>query len=153
MNKADPLQQLKDIHLPPPVSWWPPAIGWWLLALLVIALLGGLIFWFWRKHRRNRWLRVSWRELERLYSVTESSPAFFGRINALLKRASRLRYPDRGTDSLTGEAWVCFLQNQAPKMPGEDLRRLVESCLHPKPSLSPSQGLKLAGDWLRAQKC
>ncbi|MBT3811581.1 MAG: DUF4381 domain-containing protein, partial [Gammaproteobacteria bacterium] len=26
---------LRDIHLPPAISWWPPAIGWWILAVLI----------------------------------------------------------------------------------------------------------------------
>lgn len=153
MTSSDPLSQLKDIHLPPPVGWWPPAIGWWILALLCLALLAGTVFWLWRRHRRNRWLRLSWPELERLYGLTRSSPAFFGQINGLLKRASRLRYPDQNTDGLSGEAWIGFLQDKAPRLPEDQLRKLVESSWRPQPSLSPSQGLKLAGDWLRAQKC
>lgn len=32
------MNELKDIHLPDPVSWWPPAPGWWLLAVIVALL-------------------------------------------------------------------------------------------------------------------
>ena len=39
MNTPDPLAQLRDIHLPEPVSWWPPALGWWLVAMTVMTLL------------------------------------------------------------------------------------------------------------------
>ncbi|MDP7406676.1 MAG: DUF4381 domain-containing protein, partial [SAR324 cluster bacterium] len=30
MNQ-DPLAALRDVHLPPAVSWWPPAPGWWII--------------------------------------------------------------------------------------------------------------------------
>lgn len=39
--ETDPLQQLRDIHLPPEPSWWPPAVGWWVLAI------GLLVFFVW----------------------------------------------------------------------------------------------------------
>ncbi len=44
------LDQLRDMHLPPPPGWWPPAPGWWLtggLLLLLVAL--GVAAW--RRHR------------------------------------------------------------------------------------------------------
>ena len=46
MSIENPLVNLKDIHLPPPVSFWPPAPGWWILAVLLITSLffGGV--WF-----------------------------------------------------------------------------------------------------------
>ena len=33
------LQQLRDIHLPEPVSPWPPALGWWVLLAVGLAAL------------------------------------------------------------------------------------------------------------------
>ena len=39
MSEENPLVNLKDIHLPPPVPFWPPAPGWWILALLLISTL------------------------------------------------------------------------------------------------------------------
>ena len=30
----NPLDQLKDIYIPPEVDAWPPAYGWWLIAIL-----------------------------------------------------------------------------------------------------------------------
>ena len=36
---ANPLDQLRDIHLPEPISWWPLAPGWWLLIIIALALM------------------------------------------------------------------------------------------------------------------
>jgi hypothetical protein len=45
-NAPDPLQDLRDVHLPDPISWWPPAFGWWMImGLLIIG--GSLIIWAW----------------------------------------------------------------------------------------------------------
>lgn len=62
----NPLDQLRDIHTPPPPGWWPPAPGWWLLAALALGaiLLAGL--WLWRRYRRRAYRRAARAELAAL---------------------------------------------------------------------------------------
>ena len=38
MPAPNPLDQLADIHLPDPVSWWPLAPGWWMLLGLAVSI-------------------------------------------------------------------------------------------------------------------
>ena len=38
-GSPDPLSELRDIHLPDPVSWWPPAPGWWIAVGIGFGLL------------------------------------------------------------------------------------------------------------------
>lgn len=46
------LEQLKDIQLPEPVSWWPLAYGWWgLMALALLAVV--MLWWHYRQGRGN----------------------------------------------------------------------------------------------------
>ena len=53
----DPLAQLRDIHLPETVGLWPLAPGWWLLIALIIgALVTGIIYWR-RRYQSNAFKR------------------------------------------------------------------------------------------------
>jgi hypothetical protein len=99
---------LRDIHLPGAPGLWPPAPGWWLFLVLLAA---GLVALAWR-------LSVRWRarqrrerivaELERL-GAQPCGPALVGAVSALLKRAALSRYPRTQVASLTGAAWLAFL--------------------------------------------
>lgn len=42
--------ELRDIHLPDPVSWWPPAPGWYGVLLLLI-IFSALAWWLAKKWR------------------------------------------------------------------------------------------------------
>jgi hypothetical protein len=57
MNDAGSLQNLNDIVVPGPVSWWPLATGWYVLAALLIVILLILAIRQWRQWRRNRYRR------------------------------------------------------------------------------------------------
>ena len=58
MNGENPLQNLKDIHLPGAVSAWPPAPGWWILTFLLLALVTWIIWKLWQKHQPLEHVRI-----------------------------------------------------------------------------------------------
>lgn len=106
MNGPDPLAQLRDIHLPAPVSWWPPAPGWWLLAaVILVALVAGV--WWWR--RRTRLRRAALAELDRLVRARPAPAALAVEVSALLRRVALVRHGRTAVAGLHGRAWVDFL--------------------------------------------
>lgn len=106
---SDPadLSQLADVVVPPPVPWWPPAPGWWILAaaaLAASALLAGIAV---RRYRQNAYRRAALAELAAIHAVTSAASA--AAISAILKRATLVAYPRAEVASLTGSAWLTFL--------------------------------------------
>jgi len=157
-NTANALQQLRDIHLPVSAGWWPPAPGWWLLAAagllcLVLAVRG----WQRWQQRNRRWQTVQ-RELAALRAQSQTqlqnSPAWFSRLNALLKRVARDIYPLQPIVALSGDDWVAFLQHSsANAVEAEDLvATMVNACWQPHSSCDPQHALAFAGRWLQDHK-
>ncbi|MBF0462580.1 MAG: DUF4381 domain-containing protein [Magnetococcales bacterium] len=116
--------ELRDIHLPDPISWWPPAPGWWwVLGLLGgMVLLGGLL---WRRARRNRLRKTALAELDRLvaaYATHQDDHRLTGELSALLRRVCLAPlWPAAATvqevAGLTGVAWLHFLDQTLPDQP------------------------------------
>ncbi|MBF0160770.1 MAG: DUF4381 domain-containing protein [Magnetococcales bacterium] len=120
MDNTAPDLDLRDIHLPDPLSWWPPAPGWWMVLGLVatVALLGGLFRWHQKKHRLRK---AALAELDRLvadYEIHQDSHRLTGDLSALLRRVclsspfaglSVTRPP--GLAGLSGMAWLHFLEH------------------------------------------
>jgi hypothetical protein len=127
------LERLHDIVVPPPVPWWPPAPGWsWVLGALGIGLACGLIRLVLR-WQRNRYRREALAVLARSEDDL-ADPARRGLVIAglaeLLKRAALTAWPRETVASLTGPAWLAFLDRSAGMTgfadgPGQWLERIA----------------------------
>lgn len=121
-----PLERLEPLIAPPPPGWWPPAPGWWLLAVL-LPLLGWAGWLMLRRllQRRQRspqqsvldpLRQAALAELEQLAKPWGGASAtlWLQQLNALLKRLCRAQYPDSNSHTLSGRAWLAFLDSRCP---------------------------------------
>ncbi|MEK9648595.1 MAG: DUF4381 domain-containing protein [Gammaproteobacteria bacterium] len=123
MEAEDPLSQLRDIHLPEPMTFWPPAPGWWFVLLLILI---GLVFLY--RHAiaallQRRKLAAVLRELDAALDHYNETAAFentqnqagldyLAAVNILLKRVVLVLYPDSNATHLTGRPWLEFLDTE-----------------------------------------
>ena len=120
MNPADPLAELRDIHLPEAVAWWPPAFGWWLLLVLLVACVTAACWWLLRRYRASAYRRSACTELRAAYRCWENDRnhiLYLQTANAVLKRVALLSYPKTSLARLSGIAWCEFLDRQWPQPP------------------------------------
>ena len=106
----DPLQQLRDVHLPPDPAWWPPAVGWWLLAGLALVLLGWMVYRLIAAYMQRAPIRAAKIMLNDLYAgylAGEISAAqYLHQGNELLKRLLVRAFGRAEYARLSGDAWL-----------------------------------------------
>lgn len=115
-QQMDPLAELRDIHMPAPIETWPPAPGWWLLAALATALVIYLIYLAIKHWRANRYRREALAEMSVLLNTWHedgNDKAYIEALQQLLKRVALTTFPREDVASLTGEAWVQFLDRSS----------------------------------------
>ena len=119
MNTPTPIPadlELRDIHLPDPVSWWPPAPGWWILVAILLLIL--LIAYITRRIYRSRALHRSvLSEIENIkkeYQAHRNQYALIQSLSTLLRRSCISFYPRQESASLTGENWLHYLDSTYP---------------------------------------
>lgn len=111
--EADPLQQLRALHVPTEPGWWPPAPGWWLLLALVALLLlwvGWALLDLRRQLRPVAIARHEHATFKAQLAAGELTPAaYLNNTNALLKRLAlfALNRPDLAASS--GRDWLTAL--------------------------------------------
>ncbi len=114
--EQNPLQQLRDIHLPTEPAWWPPAIGWWLLALalaIALAWLAWQLIARWRRFRPAREARRLYSEISReLHAGAISPTAYVHRTGELLKRFAIHGVGDLAMAPESGDAWLRYLDGR-----------------------------------------
>ena len=107
MQDPADLSRLNDIVTPPPVPWWPPAPGWWILGAALLAAIAILSWAALLHYRRNAYRRAALAEIDAIGKVND--PASAAALSAVLKRVALVAYPRSDVASLTGSAWLSFL--------------------------------------------
>ena len=113
--QSDPLQQLRDVHLPPDPNWWPPAPGWWIIAAALVALVAWVIVKGIQAYRRRAPLREAGSLLKALLDDYQrgdiGAVEFLHKGNELLKRVLVRAYGYQQYASLAGSAWLQALDD------------------------------------------
>jgi hypothetical protein len=111
---ADPLAELRGLHLPEAVGAWPPAPGWWIAAAILVCAVAAAT-WLARRRRRS----LGARALRELRSIerrgTHDVPALATDLAELLRRVALERFGAVRVASLSGETWGRFLAESAPR--------------------------------------
>lgn len=108
---TDPLTGLVDIPLPAEVTLWPQT---WPSRILLVVVVIGLIcaaLWALRRWRINRYRREALSELKRIEAgAAASTPAeLSAALASLVRRTAIAAFPREQVASLTGAAWLSFL--------------------------------------------
>lgn len=109
---SNPLKDLRDIHLPPPISHWPPAPGWFFLAGLILAVAGYVSYRLlkhWHQTRAKRFALKQLIHLEERYHNQGSVQIITEELSILVRRTALAAFPRKEVASLEGNAWLQFL--------------------------------------------
>lgn len=108
---SSPLQDLRDVHLPPPISLWPPAPGWWITFGLV--LMGVMLcLWILRNRRRKQSCRLAMNELHAIkqhYDTHRDDQWLIQRLSVMIRRYAIATFPRTEVAGLVGISWLQFL--------------------------------------------
>lgn len=113
---------IRDIHLPDPVSWWPVAPGWWILLVGVILIIA--ITLISRKIYQSKQLKrdiIS--ELDHIkqqFKETQNKIQLAKSLSILLRRASISFYPATHIAGLTGEKWLAYLDKTTARSSADE---------------------------------
>jgi len=105
------LKELRDIHLPDPVSFWPLAPGWWAL-LVILPVLYFFIRYIVRWARRPKYKKLAMAELAAIevdYAISKDATKACGEISLLIRRALVAKFGNQEVAGLVEEEWLSYL--------------------------------------------
>ena len=114
--QIDPLSQLRDIHLPPPISWWPFAPGWWILIFAVTFASIWLTKTLLQRYRSNLYRRQALKNLSLIILNSQKrNTEKLALIMELLKQAVGSAYQGDHFNSQNNKDFILFLKNSCSK--------------------------------------
>jgi len=106
------LINLKDIRLPPSVSFWPPALGWWIIVVLILLVFVFFCRRLWISYESRKpkmeALRL-FKDLQNQHKKTNEGLTTLRNLSQLLRRVALTFYAEENVASLHGSAWLEFL--------------------------------------------
>ena len=114
MQGVDPLDALRDIHLPSGLPWWPLAPGWWVIIFFLLLLVSIFVFLYLRhRYEKSRFRREALQQINKLqqrYQIGESQHELLAELSQLLKTVAVTRFPEQHhIAGLKGKDWLEFL--------------------------------------------
>jgi hypothetical protein len=102
---------LRDIHLPEPISWWPPAPGWWILLITTIFIIAAAIILrkIYLRKQLKRDIKAELDNIKQQFQQTQNKSQLAKSLSILLRRASISYYPKADIAGLTGDSWLRYL--------------------------------------------
>ena len=105
------LKDLRDIHLPDPVSVWPLAPGWWAL-LIGIPLLYFILRIIFRRLMMPKYKKLALSQLKNIaanFAVAKNKTETAGEISLLIRQALVAKIGHAEVAGLVGEEWLAYL--------------------------------------------
>lgn len=109
MDTNTNLNELKNIHLPDPVSIFPLAIGWYILIILTLIIAGVYFWWKFKYIKRQKYIRNIYHMLAILYKGNANNNETIAEVSILIKRVAMMKFPEQQPHKLFGEQWLIFL--------------------------------------------
>lgn len=152
-TSSPPLPDLRDVHLPDPVSLWPPAPGWWIVLGLVVT--GAIVFmWLMAYRRRTKVRRLAMAELRAVkqhYATHPDDLWVVQRLSEIVRRYAMATFPRTEVAGLAGSSWLGFLDrtggtNQFTQGVG---RLLSSEPYRPQSAMAAAELLPLVERWIQ----
>lgn len=155
---SNPLDNLRDIHLPQPIDWWPLAPGWWIIATFIIASIVALSIWLHRRARQRRYRKIAAKQLRAIYRHWQQQRddlAFAQSINRLLKQTALAAFPASDVAALNGADWLDFLDRhlRKPRFTEPDVRALATLYLREPEPIAIKALHDATQHWIRSHRC
>lgn len=106
------LDQIRDAAAPPPVPMTPATWAWAVLAgAVALAVAAGLRLWL-RHRSRTAYRRAALAELDALApGLAAGDPRALAPLDRLIRRTALAAFPRAEVATLTGPAWIAFLDD------------------------------------------
>jgi hypothetical protein len=155
MLNANPLANLRDIHLPHAVSAWPPGPGYYaLIAVFIILML--IYIKYKKKQAYTAPKQEALAELSRIeadYKQNSNAKPTAAAITMLLKQVALVYHPRIDVASLHGHAWLLFLQETSQNIDFNAIQTsLLDTPFNPKSREDLNPLLTATQCWIKQRR-